>query len=391
MNTIPKEIIQNNNKYIIKSNNDLWGINQQQPYYLSGKHLATGLLCYIDFGQLNNEEYLRVYDIEAIVSYKKKTGKIITDTIIIMNKNDSELINNYEQYVYGDIIKNNGDLWGFVDTTQLTLSNLEYEKLIINNNGELVNSIPLRNKILQSFVFNTSDIEDISKLYINYSGQAGYPSEYIDISLYDDKDNKPYKLIYKTKIKMPVNNQVLNIDFNVDKIKQKHKYWLVLEDNNANEYNYYKFKFNNNKYIKDDNENIVISCDNFIYSNKEDASKTLSFGFDSPLHQYNYYDLPFVCDINKNMQYADGYDIIGYDDESTLGYVTINDNVVKYTQDMDVNESYDDITVDDDIEIEYKIKNILYRYNVQDNIYLTNFAIKNGYKIIGSYYEQDTT
>jgi hypothetical protein len=91
------------------------------------------------------------------------------------------------------------------------------------------------------------------------------------------------------------------------------------------------------------------------------------------------------------MQYADGYDIIGYDDESTLGYVTINDNVVKYTQDMDVNESYDDITVDDDIEIEYKIKNILYRYNVQDNIYLTNFAIKNGYKIIGSYYEQDTT
>lgn len=376
---IPTTITKDNNKYLIKSDNDLWGINQQQPYYLSGEHLSTGLLCYIDFGQLKNGEYLRVYNIEAILTYKKKTGKITTNTIIIMNNNDAEAINNYEQYIDGTITKKNSDLWGFIDTTQPTLSNLEYEKLIINNDGELLNSIPLRNKILQSFIFNSGNIEDISKLYINYAGQAGYPSEYIDISLYDDKNDTPNKLIYKTKIQMPVTNQTLNIDFDIDNIKQRHKYWLVLEDNNADEYNYYKFKFNNNKNNINDDNVITASYDNLIYNNKEDSSKTLSFGFDSPLHEYNYYNLPFICEIDKG-----DIEEYHYEGEGTTGYVTINDNTTKFTEEMDITETYDDVINSEDIEKEYKIQNVLYRYNVQDdnNIYLTDLIIKNGYKII---------
>ena len=379
---IEKEIKNNNDKYIIKSNNDLWGINHKQPYYLSGKHLSTGLLCYIDFGQLNNDEYLRVYNIEAILSYKKKTGKIVTDTIIIMGENDLESINNYEQYVYGDIVQNNGDLWGFIDTNETYLSNLEYEKLIINNDGELINSIPLRNRILQSFIFNKSDIEDISKLYINYGGQAGYPNEYIDVSLYNDKNNKPHKLIYKTKIKMPIYNQVLNIDFDIDEVKQGQKYWLMLEDNSADEYNYYKFKFNNNKNItiKDSIENdiVVVSCDDFIYNGKYDMQKTLSFGFVSPLHEHKYYDLPFICEISKQ-DFEEYY----YGDDIPFGYITIKGNIVKFEENMDPTETYDEVINSIDIEKEYKIKNILHRYNVQDNsnIYLSNFVTKNGYKI----------
>ena len=67
---------------ITDASNSLWGLNDTMPYYLSGQQLHNHLACFLSLGKLNLSEYIRLYSIEMIVTYKNKYGYFITDSIV---------------------------------------------------------------------------------------------------------------------------------------------------------------------------------------------------------------------------------------------------------------------------------------------------------------------
>lgn len=331
---IPYTIVKENSHYLIESDsNNLWGVNNNMPYYLSGSQLETNLLACIDFGTLNLTEYIRIYNIEMIIYYKNKMGQITTANISPENNKSYLAIkksnvafdeNNIEQILSGSITKTNSEILGNIIYPISSLNNLEYEVTNINEDGSLVNDIPLHYKLAQSFKAKSSSI---STVYLNYFGQRGYPNDTIVVHICKDNNNTPGSIIQSTIAKIP-KTAIININFNIYDLTVDKQYWIVIEDTSANENNYHRFKYNNNTKIGN-----LIHYTNGTYT--YDSNNVLSFSIDSIDNQQSksYWQLPATWTLNIDT---------------------------------------------------YKIQNILYRYNVLDesNVTLSNFNIKSGYYFI---------
>lgn len=331
------QCINKGNNYLIKSDN-LWGLNTTEPYYLSGRQLETSLLCYIDFGSIHSSEYIRLYDIYMTIYYKTKTGQITTDTIEVLNDR------NTEQYISGQLVKNNGEFWGSIKDTQESLNNLEYQNLNIDEKGNLSNSIPLRTTISQSFTYL---YDNISQIELAYFGKKGYPSDIITVYLYDDYDNKPNNLIGQNKIIMPTVKGIINVDFDVN-VNPNKKYWIVIEDVNADNNNYHRFNYSQE------------SVGTLMYEAKTTDKQSLCFTLYSANEIQSYYDLPTEWTITPINNYNDETDT----DAQATTYTSVDNNEKNNNASM-----------------EYKMTNMFYRYNTKDssNISLSNMIIKNGY------------
>ena len=344
------EYVEKNHTYLIKNDN-MWGLNDSEPYYLSDKQLESNLLCYIDFGKIQSSEYIRLYNIYMTIYYKTKTGKITTDTINVINNN------NIEQYINGQITKNNGEIWGSIKESQKALNNLESEDLNIDEYSNIINAIPLYNKIAQSFQYPTDNINQIE---LKYFGKKGYPSDIINIYLYDDFNNRPNDLIAQKRVIMPLSKGHINVDFNVDNIKPNSTYWIVLEDSNADNNNYHRFNYNTYQDIG-----------TLIYNTTVSDKDSICFCIYSANDKQSYYNFPTEWTVIPVSDIMDSEGVIeNYVNEELTEQPTGKYDIVQRVTDND-----------NDIPIEYKMTNTFYRYNIQDNsnITLSNIVIKNGH------------
>ena len=368
INKIDSTYYKEDNEVIFTPQEDLWGLNNTSPHYLSGRQLDTGLICYIDFGKLNLKEYIKVYDIDMIIYYKNKSGHLVTETISYNSKNEtykrllqsagcpSSAIETYssqgtpiqtaltaygvsitapeiKQSINGKIHAQNGELWGAIyypledDILNKLESKTNNQIDTVNQNDDLVGAIPLRGKIAQSF--NIGEHTSIDNVVINYFGHIGYPNETIDAYLCRDRGGQPGSIIASNKVHTSNIKEALNIDFDVYNLEAHQIYWIVLEDTSANQYNYHRFEYNDD-----------LRCGQLItYKNNHFTveQSILSFSVSSANQVRTFYKLPTIWDYNINDH--DGY----------------------------------------------KIHNILYKYNIQEgsDVSLSNFKVKTGYRIKG--------
>ena len=334
---------------ITSSDNNIWGLKDSKPYYLSGKQLETNLIMYVDFGQLDLEEYIRLYDIELVILYKNKIGQIITGNIPVDIESNLDNLpegailpedgSHPEQQFGGSIQKINGEAWLSLKYPSENLNNLEYDITNINSDGEVLNAIPLYNKLAQSFTLQSTEISRIS---IAYYKNRGYPSDIINVYLCEDNDNRPGKIIRGNKVHIDMISKVINIDLDAYDLTANKKYWFILEDNNANKYNYHQFEYNNNHNI---GELIRYENNEVVY----DTNAVLSFSVDDNSTIKTIYDLPTFWSIDSD-EYETEYD-------------------------------------------GYKMYMNFYRYNIQSNsnISISNLHINSGYNIILEDEEDEST
>lgn len=329
------------NGYILLSSksNNIWGLTDTKPYYLSGQQLSTNLISYIDFGTLSLEEYIRLYSIEMIVLYKNKMGQIITENIPVKEfKNIESLPENaivpdddflLEHCLNGDIKCINGEAWLSLKYPTEILNNLEYD-VNINSDDEILNAIPLRNKIAQSFILPSSNINQIT---LQYHKQRGYPNDIINLYLCRDNNNAPGSIIRGNKVKVDTISNIINAELDTSDLIKNQQYWIVLEDNHADKYNYHQFKYNKNNNI---GQLIVYENDKATYS----YQSILSFNIDDNVSIKDFYNLPAYWSIDT-------------DEENTIEYDS------------------------------YKAFFTFYRYNIQNesNISISKLNIISGYKI----------
>ncbi len=324
-----KQIIeQNKSEFLIKNTNvDLWSINKEEPYYLAGRHLKPGLVCFIDFGRINAGEYIRLYNAELIITYKTTYGRIVTESIpIVYDAHDKCLIT-------GEIQENNAETWGSIKTPYCILNNLE-SQIFNNDDDKALSSIPLINGIAQGFTPSTNNI---SQICLNYDGRVGYPSESITLEIYDDDYNALSNIILSKEILLPLTKGIISIDVDLDNLNIGEQYWIVLKDQTADENNYHHFKYNGE-----------LSVGNLVYlgNNKRDDNIVLCFAINTNLDLKLYYDLPTSWD----------FDVV--------------------TSDIDSN---------------YKLYQSFYRYNSNNNsnAYISDLLFETGYTITEDVEELD--
>ena len=234
--TIKKEktqIVQNDDTIYIKSNKKVWGLEKEAPYYIDGRQLITNLVCYIDFGKLNANEYIRLYDTDLLITYKNRYGKIITDTINLSNEKYTK------EMVSGDLQKYKAESWGLVKSSNYILNNLE-SNFLYDDDEEKLTAIPLHNQIAQAFTIPTSNI---SQIEIEHFARAGYPEEEITVEIYNDEQGQIGKKLYSTQVNMPFAKETVTVDINVEDINPGEQYWLVLKDDKADKHNYHRFTY----------------------------------------------------------------------------------------------------------------------------------------------------
>ena len=326
------EIIQDNNTYLIKSNN-LFGLKNVKPKYVDGKQLENGLVCFLDFDKFNANEYIRLYNVELLITYKNKYGQLITETIDNTDNKYTELL------VQGNVIKDKGSNWTSIKTSTNILYNLEYE--IINNGKEdNLSAIPLQTKLAQSFMLTQNNLGSIT---LSYFGQIGNPNESITVQLYDDYENRPDNLICTKNIKLPTTNDDITIDLNIDNLDLE-RYWIVLIDSSADEYNYHRFRYNGN-----------LDIGSLIHNDDEyDQNRVLCIGIDANVTMYESYLIPMYLEDDINMTFKVSEQLYRYNVQGSnttsidnlsvkLGYrqynidetPTTDDEEEEYTEDDD--------------------------------------------------------
>lgn len=304
-------IQQENDTYLISSQN-LFGLKDTAPYYIDGKVLDTNLICYLDFGQLHNQEYIRLYSMDMIITYKNRYGKIITECIDITthtNINEPSCTmskGEYTKYMSNaKLQKNNAEIWGAIQSPISILNNLE-SQIFNNSDEESLQSTPLKYELLQAFTISATNI---GQIYLNYDGCVGYPNDLITVQIYDDYQNTPDNLLYSNDILMPrIQNEII-IDVNLDDLPLG-QYWIKLIDHNANKNNYHRFKHNDN-----------LGVGNFIITNSpqhsiQDFDKVLSFGIDSNSNTRQYYNAPITLDLNGITNFKTCYTFYRYNTKS---------------------------------------------------------------------------
>ncbi|MBO5476303.1 MAG: hypothetical protein J6A15_00930 [Clostridia bacterium] len=342
--------IKNENQYyylLTSLEDNIWGLKDTKPYYLSGRQLKTNLIMYVDFGKLDLEEYIRLYDIQLIILYKNKMGQIVTENIPINSEDNIENLpqgailpedgSHPEQQFGGTIEAINGNAWLSLKYPREILNNLEYDITNINDNEELLNAIPLYNKISQSFILESNEISTIS---IDYYKNRGYPSNIVQFYLCEDDNNRPGRVIKTKTVQIDTLSKMINIDINAYGLNSGHKYWFVIEDKNANKNNYHQFKYNNNaigQLIREENGKDVY-----------DTNAVLSFSISDSITINNVYNLPTFWSIPSD---------------------------------------------DDELEYDsYQMHMNFYRYNIQENsnVSFSNLHINSGYNIMEDEADEST-
>lgn len=294
-------IIEKDNTYLIKSNN-LFGLKNVKPGYVDGKQLSHGLICLLDFGTFNAYEYIRLYDVDLIISYKNKYGQLITESIDNTDAVYTELL------VNGNVVKNDGSSWTSVKTSINILNNLEYE-IINNDNEDDLSAIPLRTKLAQSFELTQNNLGTIT---LDYFGKIGNPSNSIIVQLYDDYANRPDNLLCTKVVKTPSINDYITIDLNIDNLDTE-RYWIVLTDPTSDEYNYHRFRYNSN-----------VSVGNLIHNDTYDQNRILCFGIDANITMYESYLMPMYLEDNLNMTFKISEQLYRYNVQN-FNTTSIND------------------------------------------------------------------
>lgn len=336
-----KQIIEENettNELLIKSQkNNIWGILDEHPKYLDGHQLDTGIVCYIDFDKINAGEYIRIYDATLIVSYKNKMGRIVTESIPVIEEDFletfKELIdeNRFDDFFVNEDVnkyvitynskENNSEMWGSIKTPMNVLNNLESE-VVNNRDDKTLGFIPLIGKIAQSFT-NTSN--NIGRIILNYDNRSGYPDEEITIQICDDEYNTPNNILYSKKIILPYARTSVPIDIDLE-VNENQKYWIVLIDEKSDDNNYHRFKYNTK-----------VNVGALFYTQKDrifyDTNIALSFDVETNINLREFYTSPTYWDV--------------YRSEDT----------------------------------DYKLYQTFYRYNINSgsNAYINNLHIENGF------------
>lgn len=337
INDISTKVIEEHGYYLLTSDN-IWGLNDSKPHYLSGRQLKTNLIGYIDFGSLGLEEYIRLYNIEMIVLYKNKMGEVITENIPVKKiANNQSLPNNaiisndnvyLEQSFNGSIHAINGEIWLSLKYPDEILNISKDSTNNIHPDEELLNAVPLHNKIAQSF---TLPSDNINKISIKSYKPKGYPNDIVNVYLCEDDNNKPGAIIRANKIKIDNISQINSVNLDVNDLVQNQTYWFVIKDVNASKYNYHQFEYNNHTEI---GQLIRYEDDKMIY----DTNCVLSFSINDNINIKDFNKLPTFWSIYNN---------------GTIEYDS------------------------------YKVFTTFYRYNIKNNsnISISNLHAKHGYKI----------
>ena len=308
-------ITQNNDTYIINTY-DMFGLKNEHPYYVDGKLLDTNIVCYLDFGQLHNQEYVRLYDVELIVLYKNRYGKMITEHINIDNEQHTKQLANATMQT------NNAEIWGSIKTSMSTLSNLE-SHIFTNTDEESLQSTPLKYGLTQAFTIITPNI---SQLILNYDGSIGYPSDTITVQIFDDNHNTPDNLLFSKDVVMPNSKEEINIDIDIDNLPLG-QYWFKLIDKQADKNNYHKFNHNN----KVDVGNLIIHQNENNYQYNE--NKVLSFEINNNVDIRQYYTTPTTLDLDGATDFKSCYTLYRYNTKSiNNAYIQDIQNETGYLQ-----------------------------------------------------------
>lgn len=272
--------IKKHHQYNIQTTN-LWGLKTQLPKHLSGIELKNNLICAIEFDKLDIDEYIKFYNAQLIIQYKSKCGEYHTEYITpIHEKNNTELIT-------GNVIHGDGEFIGTIQDTNINLNNLEYQ--IDTKDRNQPNFIALNKEIYQSFIATSTSINGIT---LDTLGRNGYPSQKIEISIYNNKNMHPLNMLTTKKINGWNKKEKIYIDIEYNDLTIGETYWIVIKDIKANDNNYYKIKCNKN-----------LEVGQLITKNKTEKIEDSSINFAT--HQNtlisNYYDLPtnFYLDNNK--------------------------------------------------------------------------------------------
>ncbi len=330
MNKYQYEIINNDDNYLIK-NNDQFGLKHAMPYYIDGEQLKNGIVCLVDFGSLNANEYIRLYDIELLITYKNNYGQLVTDTINYDNKYT-------ELFVNGNVIKNKGENWTTIKTSINILNNLESE--VINNEDEnSLTAIPLQKKLAQSFTLTENNLGTIT---LSYFGQIGSPSKNIIVELYNNYINQPNDLICSKNISLPNVVGEIVIEFNIDYLDNE-QYWIVLKDEGADEYNYHRFKYNGN-----------LGIGNLIHNDDQrDQNRVLCIAVDANVDIYESYTLPISIEDNIDTSFKIAEHLYRYNAQQ-YNTTSINDLSIQGGYRQYNEDEYPDIDDEDytDTELE---------------------------------------
>ena len=340
---IDMEIITNGdetNKYIVQGiqpnifseqidTYNIFGLKNEHPYYIDGKLLDTNIVCYLDFGQLHNQEYIRLYNTELIILYKNKYGKMITEHINIDNEQHTRQLAN------ANMQTNDAEIWGSIKTSMSTLNNLE-SHIFTNIDEESLQTTSLKYALSQAFTIITPNI---SQLKLNYSGSAGYPSDTITVQIFDDYHNKPDNLLFSKDVVMPNSKEEINIDIDIDNLPLG-QYWFKLIDQQADKNNYHKFNHNQNVSVG----NLIIHQNENNY--QYDENKVLSFEINSNVDIRQYYDTPTTLDLDGATDFKTCYTLYRYNTKS------INN---AYIQDIQNETGYLQYADDVDIEVENNV------------------------------------
>ena len=326
-------IVQSDDVYTI-STYDTFGLKNEHPYYIDGKLLDTNLVCYLDFGQLHNQEYIRLYDTELIILYKNRYGKMITEHINIDNEEHTRQLANATMQT------NNAEVWGSIKTSMSTLNNLE-TYIFNNTDEESLQSTPLKYALTQAFTITTPNI---SQLKLNYDGSIGYPSDTITIQIFDDYYNKPDNLLFSKSVVMPTSKEEIAIDIDIDNLPLG-QYWFKLIDEQANKNNYHRFNHNQ----KLDVGNLIIHQNENNYQYNE--NKVLSFEIDSNIDIRQYYNTPSTLDLDGATDFKTCYTLYRYNTKSiNNAYVQDIQNetgFLQYAENIDI-----EVESNDTIELE---------------------------------------
>lgn len=327
--------------YFVSTKN-MFGLKNIKPYFFDGRHLETNLVCYLDFGKLNNEEYIRLYDVEMVILYKNKYGKIATEYI---TTNDD--IKYTKQLINGNIQKQNAESWGSVKTPMNILNNLESE-IFNNSDEESLQFTPLKYELIQAF---TPPINNIGEIELDYAGRVGYPSDFITVQIYDDYQNSPGNLLFEKDIPMPLTLDNIRISVDLDDISTS-QYWFKLIDHNANENNYHRF--NHNTHI---NKGNLIICDN-PNNVKRDQNVVLSFNINSDNDIKTFYTLPTTLDIGDAIDFKTYHNLYRYNIKSTNNVYLRNYKMeigyVYYEESESLEDVEDTVTIEAENEDQYE-------------------------------------
>lgn len=295
------EIIQDNSLYRIRSK-DNFGLKDAAPGYVDGQQLKNSLVCFIDFGSLNANEYIRLYDVDLLITYKNKYGQLITEAIDNTDNTYTECLIN------GNVIKNEGDNWTSIKTSVNILNNLEYE-IINNGNEDDLSAISLNQNLAQSFTLTQNNLGTI---VLSYFGQVGNPNKNIIVELYDDYNNTPDNLICSKMVTLPNIIDYVTIDFNIDYLNLE-QYWIILKDPFADEYNHHRFRYNGN-----------LNVGNLMHNDERDQNRVLCIDVYANINAYESYGLPFVVEDDIGMTFKVSEQLYRYNSQ-TVNTTSIND------------------------------------------------------------------